>query len=648
MTPGDPRAAPSRRSQEDRGASEEMFSTIFHASPDAIDLTRLEDGVSLDCNQSYMRMYGYTREEVHGHSTLPGDLGLWVRQEDRDRHVAELQRLGQVFNFETLLRRKDGSTFIGLISSSLVDLQGVACNLSLTRDITAQKRMEEALRESAQRLRLALTSDDLGIWDRNLLDDQEIWDLRMYEIYGFGPEAMIPNYANWLEKVVHPGDAPRVAETIRAALAGERPYAIQFRILRPDGMVRHVASHAVVVRDADGRAVRVIGINRDRTEQEEAEAERRRLLAEVHHAEKLESLGSLAGGVAHDMNNVLTAILVMAEILRDRFQADPSAVRSLDTILHAGQRGRDLVKALTDFARKGLEEIASVDLNELLRKEVELLRRTTLRKIQVVLDLDEDLPEVQGAASELGSAIMNLSVNALDAMPEGGVLTLRSRRLRNGWVELAVVDSGQGMTPEVLAKALEPFFTTKPKGKGTGLGLSRVYGTVKAHGGTMELQSRPGQGTTVILRLPGCTAAPSAGSPGAAEERAARALRVLLVDDEQIILDTITPALRALGHDVAAVASGEAALACLEADGAFGAVILDQNMPGLTGLQTIQRLRAGRPALPVILSTGFLDPATEAALNDLPAVWILRKPYTTAELQRMLSSLAHPRPGASG
>ena len=343
------------------------------------------------------------------------------------------------------------------------------------------------------------------------------------------------------------------------------------------------------------------------------------------------------------MNNVLTAILVMAEILRDRFQTDPAAARSLDTILQAGQRGRDLVKALTDFARKGLEAITSIDLNELLRKEVDLLRRTTLRKVQVVLDLDEGLPEVQGAASDLWSAIMNLSVNALDAMPDGGILTFRSRRLRNGWVEMAVADSGQGMTPEVLAKAMEPFFTTKPKGKGTGLGLSRVYGTVKAHGGTVELRSQPGRGTTVVLRLPAHEGTSSAGSAEAAEAQSAQALRILLVDDEQIILETISSALGALGHDVEAVASGEAALCRLEADGAFSAVILDQNMPGFTGIQTVRRLRVGHPELPVILSTGFLDPSTEAALNDLPAVWILRKPYHTRDLQRMLSSITRTR-----
>ncbi|HWQ08948.1 MAG TPA: PAS domain S-box protein, partial [Holophaga sp.] len=363
-----------RRSTEALKASEERFSRVFHMSPDAIDLTRLEDGVCLDCNQSYLNLYGYAREEVIGHSTLPGDLGIWERGEDRARHVAELLDTGHAFDFETTLRRRDGRTLVGLIASSVIEVDGQPCNLSLTRDITERKRTEEVLRESARRLELALASNHLGIWDRDLRDDTEIWDDRMYGIYGLEPGALRPDFTTWIERIVLPEDAAQLASDVGEALAGKRPYDLQFRIVRPDGAVRHVASHGMVVRDAAGKAVRVIGINQDRTEQEDAERERRRLQIEAHHAEKLESLGSLAGGVAHDMNNVLTAILVMAEILRDRFQLDGAAIRSIETILHAGQRGRDLVKALTDFARKDLDAIVPIDLNELLRKEVDLLR----------------------------------------------------------------------------------------------------------------------------------------------------------------------------------------------------------------------------------------------------------------------------------
>jgi len=627
-----------KRAEEALRTSEEKFSKTFRLSPDSININRLKDGVYLDVNKGFTDIIGYSAEEVIGRSSLPGDLSIWVNGEDRERMAATLRTRGEVVGLEAPFRRKDGTILVGMMSARLIELGGEACILSITRDITERKRAEEALREGSQRLQLALASGNLGIWDRNLLDDTEIWDDRMYELYGIEPGSMVPNYETWLSRIVHREDAVWIPESLQAALGGERPYDLKFRILRPDGSVRHIKSNGVVIRNEQGKAVRVIGINRDRTEQVEAEAERRRLQAEVHHAEKLESLGSLAGGVAHDMNNVLTAILVMAETLRERCGDGHPMARPLDTILHAGQRGRDLVKALTDFARKGLEESTAIDLNELLRQEVELLRRTTLKKIQAILDLEEGLPVIQGAGSELGSAIMNLSVNALDAMPEGGTLTFRSRTLPDGRIELSVVDTGTGMGPEVLAKAMEPFFTTKPLGKGTGLGLPRVYGTVRAHGGTMEILSSPGAGTTVILRLPARSAGSSADpSQGQLCEQAPRkALAILLVDDEPIILDTISAMLESLGHLVETAALGEEALRRLDAQAAFDLVILDHNMPGLTGAQTLVRLRDSLPGLPVILSTGYMDARTEELLARIPRVWVLKKPYNRRDLQKLL------------
>jgi PAS domain S-box-containing protein len=756
-----------RHSLEDLRGSEEKFSKIFHLSPDAIDLTRMSDGRSLDCNSSYAKLYGYAREEIIGHSTLPDDLGVWVRKEDRDRHMAELMVQGEVLEFEALLRRKDGSTFVGLISSSKLEIGGEHCNLSLTRDITEQKKAsealraseekfaktfrlspdaitisriedgvyldvnqgfsdltgyaaeevigqtsvgalnlwvnredrermvralldhgevtgyeasfrrkngsiligllsarmldldgnrcvlsitrniterkqaEEALRESSQRLELALASGSLGIWDRDLGNSSETWNDRMYEIYGLDQSVSYAAFEPWAERILHPEDAPRILAAIRAAIDGKQPYDLTFRIIRPDGSVRHIKSNGIVLREAEGKAIRIIGINRDRTEQVEAEAERRRLQAEVLQAEKLESIGSLAGGVAHDINNVLTAILLSAEVLRGKWPDETPTARSLDVILHAGNRGRDLVRALTDFARKGLGETSSFDLNEVLRKEVELLRRTTLQKIRVVLDLDENLPLLLGTASELGSAIMNLSVNAVDAMSEGGTLTFRSRTTEDGQIELAVSDTGQGMTPEVVARAMEPFFTTKPVGKGTGLGLSRVYGTVRAHGGTVEIQSHPGLGTTIVLRLPTSPEAnPEFLDSGKAQEEPGTSWRILLVDDEGIILETVPAMLESIGHAVETASLGEAALRRLEVRQDFDLVLLDHNMPGLTGVETLLRLRRKYPALPVILSTGFIDTGTEELLRNIPHVSILKKPYSIGEIRRTLAEIS--------
>jgi signal transduction histidine kinase len=412
------------------------------------------------------------------------------------------------------------------------------------------------------------------------------------------------------------------------------------RIVRPGGEIRHISSNGMVIRDSAGRPARIIGIVRDRTGQVNAEAERRRLQEERQHSEKLESLGRLAGGMAHDMNNVLAGILGTAEMLREKLPGGLAA-RSLDNIVYASGRGRDLVRSLTDFARKGSPEPQPFDLNELLRKEVELLRHATLQKARVVQDLDPGLPMLLGDGSALGGAVMNLAVNALDAMPGGGTLTLRTRALASGRVELTVADTGQGMTHLVLARAVEPFFTTKPEGKGTGLGLTRALATVKAHGGSVEIQSAPDQGTTITLLLPCFQQARSEEPPEPARAEARTALRILLVDDDPVILDTMPSLLESLGHRVETADCGEAALALLAGGLEVDLVVLDHNMPGLTGTETLVHLRELRPELAVVLASGFVDSFTANLVTSLPQVWTLEKPYSLREIRKVLAAAAN-------
>jgi signal transduction histidine kinase/CheY-like chemotaxis protein len=437
--------------------------------------------------------------------------------------------------------------------------------------------------------------------------------------------------------VVHPDDQERLRATMRAALEEDKPYRANYRVVFPSGEIRHIASTGLVVRDGDGRPIRVLGVNRDRTEQVRAEFESRRLQEERQHSEKLESLGSLAGGIAHDMNNVLAAIMGMASALRAACPDQDAQARPLDSILHASGRGRDLVKALTDFARKGLDEPQWFDLNDLLRKEAELLAHARIQiQLELELDLDPELPRILGDASALGSAIMNLGINALDAMPGGGTLRFRSRAPA-GAVELLVTDTGQGMPPEVLARAMEPFFTTKPVGQGTGLGLARVYGTVKAHGGTLELSSQPGQGTTVRILLPSqAPVAPPAAEPAGASSQGA--LRVLLVDDDDLIQSSTHALLDVLGHQTVAVYSGEEALAQLEAGYQPDIVLLDLNMPGLGGAGTLPRLRQLRPDLPVLLATGRADQSAHDLVQTYARVTLLSKPFGIRELRRQLEA----------
>ena len=634
-----------RRSEQALHDSEERYQRITAAITDYIYNVRLGDSAGQTAHgPGCLGVTGYSPEE------LARDPFLWIRMvvdEDRPPVLEQVRRILAGEDpppIEHRLWHKDGT--VRWVRNTFVPHRDAHGELvaydGLVQDITEQKRVDAALRESNQRLELDLQSGRLGIWDLNLQDRSVVWNDRMFGLYGLDRASSPPSFESWIEHVVHPEDRARVKEHMRAALDDGKPYHLAFRVVLPGGEIRHIGSNGLVMRDAAGRAIRVLGVNRDRTEQVLAEFERRRLQEERQHSEKLESLGSLAGGMAHDMNNVLAVIMGMASALRATCADQDPQARPLDSILHASGRGRDLVRALTDFARKGLEEPHWFDLNDLLRKEADLLGHAGVRQIDLLLDLDPALPKVLGDASALGSAIVNLGINALDAMVDGGTLRFRTRALASGAVELEVSDTGQGMSPEVLARAMEPFYTTKPVGKGTGLGLARVYGTVKAHGGTLELQSEPGRGTTARVLLPVGPATPQAAGPEPRTDAERRTLNVLLVDDDDLIQGSTQALLDVLGHDTVAVYSGEEALAKLEAGYQPDIVLLDMNMPGLGGAGTLPRLRLLRPDLPVLLATGRADQTALDLVRGYAKVTLLTKPFGMKELRQQLENLGVP------
>jgi PAS domain S-box-containing protein len=511
-----------RHTLERLRASEERFSRAFALSPDALIITRLADGVSLEINEGFTRTTGYTRDEVLDRSFLRDGNRLWANPRDRDRLVAALAARGEVSGLEIPFLAKDGRRIIGLVSARAIEVDGAACILSLTRDITERKQAEE--------LRLQME-------------------------------------------------------------------------------------------------------------------------AQLAHAQKMDSLGRLASGVAHDMNNVLMAIMGVADTLRSKEPELASVGHAVEVIQRAGGRGRDLVRNLTRFARNEIQAPAAFGLNRMVRDEVALLNHTLLQQVDVDEDLEEPLAEVLGDASALGSVLMNLCINAVDAMPDGGRLTIRTRSTAGGQVELSVQDTGTGMTPEIAAKAIEPFFTTKPVGKGTGLGLSMAYSTAKAHGGSLEIRSRPGAGTTVLLTLPALAAEPQLAA-GAQDLTELRQLGVLVVDDEDLVRGVMAQMLTDAGHRVQAAAGGQIALDLLAQGPAPDLVLLDLNMPGLGGVETLRRLRRHLPRLPVLVCTGHLDPGAEQLLAADPHCGYIIKPFAMAEFFRAIDRVillpGAPSPEAQG
>lgn len=437
-----------------------------------------------------------------------------------------------------------------------------------------------------------------------------------------------------------------VAARLRAVIEGElETWAVEYPCHSPEEQrwFRVQMTRFLV----DGHP-RVVVAHKNITERRRAEEERLELTRQLFQSQKLESLGSLAGGIAHDINNVLAAVSNAASTHRRKLDdSEPLAV-ALDTITNACVRGRSVVQSLLYFARKELGSRGRVDLNAIVREIVSLLDKTMLKRIRLVTDLEEPLEPVDGDAAALGHVVMNLCLNSADAMPGGGELTITTRRLPDSKVRISVRDNGLGMSAEVRARAIEPFFTTKPLGKGSGLGLAMVYGTTKAHGGMCEIRSEPGHGTEVVLSFP-ASGEREEGRPERAADSGALPsppgrLHILLVDDDALILESFPPLLEAMGHDVETADSGLAAIARLKAGLHVDLVILDMNMPGLTGAETLPRILELRPEQAVLISTGYSDTDLSELIGENPRIRSLRKPFTAGELEELL----HAMFGASG
>jgi len=368
--------------------------------------------------------------------------------------------------------------------------------------------------------------------------------------------------------------------------------------------------------------------------------EKARLESQLQQDQKMKSLGVLAGGIAHDMNNVLGAILGFAEANLQGQAPGTRIHHGFETIAKVATRGGELVKGLLSFARQSPAEEREVDVNALLKEGVKILSHTTLAKVHLELDLEPDLRSIRCDPNALTNAIMNLCVNAVDAIGGQGRISLRTRNAETGAVEIQVRDTGCGMTKDVLERALDPFFTTKPEGSGTGLGLTLVYGVVKAHRGQMEIQSEVGKGTTVTLQFP----ASMQGTPGGQVRSSPSGMNsqltmdVLVVDDDEFYRMSLKMMLETLGHHATFAKSGEDSLALI--DGGFkpDAVLLDLNMPGLSGAGTLPLLRGKLPRVPVVIVTGRADQAAMDLAGSQPFVALMPKPFTMEALQKQLTA----------
>ena len=587
-------------------------------------------------NEEACRLLEYTREELLRLSVIDVDpdfpMGQWPNHWKNVKNRRSMR-------IESRHRTKSGRLIPVEISASHYEFEGKAYHLALARDISERKQAEVELREAYQFNEQILRSADEGIIVLDLHLRYQVWNPFMEKLSGVPASQVIGKHPVEVFPFIKDTDLiGRLEET----LAGRpvEPVDFSYQIVGTDE-TGWATDTMAILRNSMGEPIGLIVMVRDITERVRADQRQAKLHARLEQTQKLESLGRLAGGVAHDMNNVLAAILALASANRERFPPGGETHRAFETISKAAIRGGKVVKGLLGFARQNPPEETELDLNQVIREVIQLLERTTPSKLHLEVLLAPDLHLIKGDASALAHAFMNLCVNAMDAMPEGGCLTLSTRNLDGDRIEAQVADTGTGMSQEVLDRALDPFFTTKGVGKGTGLGLSTVFSTVTGHRGEMELQSAPGEGTRVILQFPiyrGERGAESHDVAGEAEPPR-RSLRVALVDDDDLVLVSMQALLGVMGHQCAAWPNGETALEGLGRGELPDLIILDLNMPGLGGIETLRGIRAALPSVPVLLSTGRPDQAASDLVLGDPHLSIISKPFDLEDLGRRIESL---------
>jgi PAS domain S-box-containing protein len=535
----------------------------------------------------------------------------------------------------TQLRFKDGRVFERFVAPQRIGDQVVG-RVVTYRDISQSVRTGQALEQHRAFLEKAQEVAHIGSWVAELDGSDRLgWSTETHRIFGV-PLGEFNGTSETFFAFVHADDREAVRTASAAAMTEGTPYDIVHRIIRTDGSVRWVHEKADVVRDAEGRPVRMIGTVQDVTEM-------RQLEEQLRHAQKLDAIGTLAGGIAHDLNNALTAIAGYTELALTVLRHEHPARADVQEIRRAAERATSVTRQLLAFSRKQLLEPRVFDLNVAVNNVARLIGRLLGENVHLRTDLDPALPLIHADPGQIEQAIINLAVNARDAMSDGGDLMLATSTHRVGddasrapmppgtYVTLSVTDTGHGMSAETQAHIFEPFFTTKEVGKGTGLGLAMVYGTVKQSGGFIFVESQPGHGATFRLHFPPATThEPAAASQTQTATPASDTL--LVVEDEQAVRALVSSTLSHEGYRVLPAASTKEALALAADAGAIDLLLTDASMPGSSGLTLAKMLLATRPDLPVIIMSGYSEEMLDT--TGLPAsISILRKPFTPSELR---------------
>jgi PAS domain S-box-containing protein len=630
-----------KETEESLRNSESQMRAVLETAVDAI-ISIDERGIVQRINEAAEQMFGYARSEIVGRNV--NILMSSPEREAHDGYLARYRATGERkiigIGREVVCRRKDGTEFPADLAVGEYRVENQRKFTGFLRDISDRKRSEARIREQAALLDKAREA----ILVRDLDDHITFWNQAAERLYGWSADEAC---GQTCRDLFFKGDGTQLEPAKRAVLNGDE-WVGELRKTTRDGREVIVESRWSLLRDDKSRPVEILAIEADVTDKKERERQALR-------AQRLESIGTLAGGIAHDLNNMLTPILMSAKLLR---KERPAAERDglIDNILASAERGAEMIKQLLSFTGGVETQRTPVDLRAIVREINSLLEHTLSKSITLRAEVAADLWPISGDSTQLAQVLMNLCVNARDAMPDGGTLTIagENRRLDEEFVAanpdlapgphavLTVTDTGSGIPPDVIDRVFDPFFTTKELGKGTGLGLSTVLGIVKSHGGTIRISSSPGRGTSFTVFLPTIeTEEISRSQPASSTLPHEPGKRVLVVDDEAFILTAVKATLKDAGYHVSIAHDGSEAISVIrEQPSNFNVAIVDMMMPGMDGPATMRALREIDPKIRIIASSG-LRTADDAAKLVEGATAFLQKPYTDDQLLATLSKVLH-------
>lgn len=616
----------------------ELLSALFAGMQDGLSVIDAE-GAQVYVNDALCAMLGFSREELMGkRAPYP----YWP-DEERPAIEAAFQRTlnGDAANFELVFAKKDGTRIEVTVSpAALRDADGKVTGYFATiKDISDRKRLERSLLASEQRWRsIAENPFDFVV----VIDRDYRYTYVNHTAPGISHESLIGRATPF--DFVDPANHALMRAAFETTFATGRATSYDVHVPQLDAWYSSIVGALV----EDGRVTGVSILTRDISEQRRAEETLRRSEQRLRDSHKMETIGTLAGGIAHDINNMLTPILAHADLATSEIPGDHPVQEHLSGINVASLRARELVRRILSFSRRQEPQRTTFDLRQCIQENVSLLRASLPARIVLVTQLPPQPVHLQADRAQLGQVLTNLAANALQAMQDSdGTLTIvLEPASEEAMAQLSIADSGVGMDEETLRRVFEPFYTTKPPGSGTGLGLSIVDSIVREHGGETSVRSSPGCGAVFTLRLPLAPAAALAVEPSAVEAMIATntpPTRVLVVDDEPAIANVARLALERAGHTVTSVTAARAALEIFKSDpSAFDVVVTDQSMPEMTGTTLIAELRALRPSLPCILMTGLADEATQRRARTLHAVDIIAKPFSLATLMSAVEQATKP------